>query len=133
MLAHSHGYYDFTDRMESPARGGTAAHGRHHQGELATQHDLAPTRKPECVSCSERLDEKSVRLVAGLTVQQLSAALDSVEWRNPGVDANALRGLKFSAALPDPLAKETLSVRLGDSETAESVVAEARTIIMQQR
>jgi ATP-dependent helicase Lhr and Lhr-like helicase len=69
----------------------------------------------------------------GLTVQQLSAALDSIEWRNPGVDSNALRGLKFSAALPEPLARETLSARLGDSENAQSVVGEARTIIMQQR
>lgn len=29
--------------------------------------------------------------VIGTAVEQPSAALDSIEWRNPGVDANSLR------------------------------------------
>ena len=68
---------------------------------------------PSVVDPRQRIDEKSIRLLPGVTVTEFSAALTAVEWRDPEVDANALRGLKFSAALPSELATQTLGVRLG--------------------
>ncbi|STZ43977.1 DEAD/DEAH box helicase [Mycolicibacterium gilvum] len=79
----------------------------------------------------QRIDEKSIRLLPGVTVAEFSAALAAVEWRDPEVDANALRGLKFSAALPVELGTQTLSARIGDIGIAESVLAEAHTIVKQ--
>ena len=69
---------------------------------------------PSVVDPRQRIDEKSVRLLPGVTVQEFSAALAGVEWTEPVADENALRGLKFSAALPGELARETLGARLGD-------------------
>ena len=77
----------------------------------------------------QRIDEKSVRLLPGVTVAEFSAALAAVEWRAPEVDTNALRGLKFSAALPEALAKQTLSARLGDIPRATDVSAQSRSIV----
>ncbi|GGT53962.1 hypothetical protein GCM10010271_67380 [Streptomyces kurssanovii] len=42
----------------------------------------------------------------------------------PDVDERALRGLKFSEALPPRLAEATLSARLADTESATAVLAE---------
>lgn len=42
----------------------------------------------------------------------------------PEVDEKALAGLKFSDALPRPLAVKTLATRLADVEHAESVLNE---------
>lgn len=42
----------------------------------------------------------------------------------PGVDERALRGLKFSDALPPRLAEATLSSRLADTESAAAVLKE---------
>lgn len=55
---------------------------------------------PRLIDPRQRIDEKSVRLLPGITVAKFSEAVGAVEWRDPVVDANALRGLKFSAALP---------------------------------
>ena len=66
---------------------------------------------PTIVDPRQRIDEKSVRLMSGVTVREFSEAMAAVEWRDPDVDANALRGLKFSSALPEDLAKRTLSAR----------------------
>ena len=86
---------------------------------------------PSVVDPRQRIDEKSIRLLPGVTVAEFSAALSDVQWRDPEVDAHALRGLKFSAALPVELATQTLSARIGDIGIAESVLAEAHTIVKQ--
>jgi len=84
---------------------------------------------PSVVDPRQRIDEKSIRLQPGVTVAELSAALSDVQWRDPDVDENALRGLKFSAALPSELAKQTLAARLGDIQHAREVLAEKRSIV----
>lgn len=84
---------------------------------------------PTVVDPRQRIDEKSVRLLPGLTVQELSQALVEVEWREPAVDAAALRGLKFSSALPPDLARHTLAARIGDIPSALAVINESRSIV----
>lgn len=49
--------------------------------------------------------------------------------RDPDADVNALRGLKFSAALPPELAQQTLAACLGDAEHAREVLVEKRSIV----
>lgn len=66
---------------------------------------LAPQR--------QRVDGESIRLYPDLTVDALSAALadvrTSTDRPQPVVDARAVAGLKFSAAIPDKLARRTLA------------------------
>lgn len=83
---------------------------------------------PLVVDPRQRIDEKSVRLRPGVSVQELTASLAAIEWRDPEVDANALRGLKFSAALPGDLAVKTLSARLGDRASAKEVLTQDRAV-----
>ncbi|MBV5246744.1 DEAD/DEAH box helicase [Mycolicibacterium sp. PAM1] len=83
---------------------------------------------PSVVDPRQRIDEKSIRLLPGVTVAEFSAALSDVQWRDPEVDANAMRGLKFSAALPSKLATQTLGARLGDKQHASAVLTEKRSI-----
>lgn len=84
---------------------------------------------PGLVDPRQRIDEKSVRLLPGVSVPEFADAAAAVEWRDPLVDANAVRGLKFSAALPLELAVATLGARLGDRVAARSAHAEARSIV----
>mgnify|MGYP003607843038 FL=1 len=84
---------------------------------------------PRLIDPRQRIDEKSVRLLPGIGVAEFSEAVGTVEWRDPVVDANAVRGLKFSAALPPELAVATLAARLGDGHNARGVFAEKRVII----
>ncbi len=77
----------------------------------------------------QRLDEKSVRLLPGVGVAEFAAAVAGIELADPEVDAGALRGLKFSAALPPELAARTLSARLGDRERAGAVATEQRVVV----
>ena len=84
---------------------------------------------PKLVDPRQRIDEKSVRLLPGISVQTFQDAIGAVEWRDPFVDANAVRGLKFSAALPLELATETLGARIGDDAAAQAVFAEPRSIV----
>lgn len=84
---------------------------------------------PTIVDPRQRIDEKSLRLLPGVTVGELSAALAAVEWLEPPVDANALRGLKFSSALPPELARATLSARIGDQARATAVLGDGRRIL----
>lgn len=84
---------------------------------------------PSVLDPRQRIDEKSVRLLPGVSVQEFSAALAGVELRDPDVDANALRGLKFSSALPGELAVNTLSARLGDRANAADVVSQDRAVL----
>ncbi len=84
---------------------------------------------PTLIDPRQRIDEKSVRLLPGVTIAEFSAALLGVQWRDPDVDVNALRGLKFSAALPPGLAMQTLGARLGDEGAARTVVVQPRQIV----
>lgn len=84
---------------------------------------------PSVIDRRQRIDEKSVRLLPGVTVQEFSAAIASAEWSDPAVDAKALRALKFSSALPTELATGTLAARLGDVQRAEAVAAEKLSIV----
>ncbi|PND55338.1 ATP-dependent helicase [Mycobacterium sp. ENV421] len=84
---------------------------------------------PTVVDPRQRIDEKSIRLLPDVTVQEFGAAVATMEWRDPVVDLNAIRGLKFSAALPDELAKHTLAARLSDLPHARGVSTEARSIV----
>lgn len=84
---------------------------------------------PTIVDPRQRIDEKSMRLLPGITAQEFGAAVADIEWRDPLVDANALRGLKFSSALPEHLAKQTLGARLSDTPHAREVSTEARSIV----
>lgn len=54
------------------------------------------------------------------------AVLDSGNRPLPAVDARAVKGLKFSAALPVELAQRTLAVRAVDAVGAETVLGEKR-------
>lgn len=84
---------------------------------------------PTIVDPRQRIDEKSMRLLPGVTVREFSKALAAVEWRDPDIDTNALRGLKFSSALPDELAKRTLSARLADRPHAVKVSTERLSLV----
>ena len=86
---------------------------------------------PKLVDPRQKIDEKSVRLLPGVTVAEFGDAVAAVEWRDPLVDANAVRGLKFSAALPTELATATLAARIGDLIAAQSVLAEQRVIAVE--
>jgi ATP-dependent Lhr-like helicase len=84
---------------------------------------------PTIVDPRQRIDEKSVRLLPGVSVREFSEALLAVEWRDPTVNTNALRGLKFSSALPDDLAKRTMSTRLADRPHAVEVSSQRLSIV----
>ncbi|KAA0110612.1 DEAD/DEAH box helicase [Mycolicibacterium sp. P1-5] len=88
---------------------------------------------PAIVDPRQRIDEKSVRLLPGVTIQEVGAAIAAVEWRDPAIDSNALKGLKFSAALPEGLAKQTLGARLGDAAHAHAVSTETRSIVKESQ
>lgn len=85
--------------------------------------DLVPQR--------QRLGAESIRLHGELTIETIRDGLESVratdDRRLPAVDRRALDGLKFSAALPDDLARRTLSVRAADVQHATQVLAEKVT------
>lgn len=86
--------------------------------------DLVPPR--------QRIGAESLRLHADLTVADIREGLAAL--RNgrsrplPAVDAGALRGLKFSAALPEHLARATLAVRAIDAAGADTVLGERTQI-----
>ena len=84
---------------------------------------------PKLVDPRQRIDEKSIRLLPHVTISEFGEALTAIEWQDPAVDANAVRGLKFSSALPPALAVATLGARIGDSDAAQSVVSEQRSIV----
>jgi ATP-dependent Lhr-like helicase len=84
---------------------------------------------PGIVDPRQRLDEKSIRLLPGVTVSEFTDVLTAVQWHDPEVDENALRGLKFSAALPKELAIHTLGARLGDEPHAQETAADKLSIL----
>ncbi|MFZ2527667.1 MAG: DEAD/DEAH box helicase [Rhodococcus sp. (in: high G+C Gram-positive bacteria)] len=83
---------------------------------------------PDLIDPRQRIDEKSLRLLPEVTAHDVSAALTRIAWRTPLVAANAVSGLKFSAALPPGLAEQTLAERLGDDLGARRAAEVPRTI-----
>lgn len=84
---------------------------------------------PDVVDPRQRIDEKSIRLLPDVSAERFAAALATVEWTDPPVDEAALRGLKFSAALPRGLAMHTVGARLGDVQSAMDVVNGPRMVV----
>lgn len=82
----------------------------------------------ELVPPRQRIGAESIRLHSDLTVeaikQGLATARGLADRPLPAIDRRALDGLKFSAALPDDLARRTLSVRAVDTEHAAQVLGE---------
>jgi len=73
-----------------------------------------------------RFDDSSVRLRSDLTLEMWRSATMDAHHRLclPEVDERAMKGLKFSAALPVRLAEATLAARMADLESAAIVLAE---------
>ncbi|WP_280447663.1 DEAD/DEAH box helicase [Nocardia cyriacigeorgica] len=82
--------------------------------------DLIPAR--------QRIGAESLRLHSDLTVADIRSGLSRLRATGPrplpAVDTNALRGLKFSAALPEHLARATLAARISDPAGALVVLSE---------
>jgi len=75
---------------------------------------------------AQRVDDLSIRLRADLRPSSWRGVIDPVRDRLclPEVDEKALTGLKFSEALPRPLAVATLARRLADLDHARAVLVE---------
>lgn len=76
---------------------------------------------------SQRVDDLSIRLRPDLRPQTWSSAVKELRGQLclPEIDDKALSGLKFSEALPRPLAVATLATRLADLAHAAAVLAES--------
>jgi ATP-dependent Lhr-like helicase len=80
---------------------------------------------PEMVDPKQRIGDRAIRLRSSLTPQEITAALSEVsELHSPEVNEQAVRGLKFAAALPDELAVRTVSERLTDRRGARRALTE---------
>ncbi len=81
---------------------------------------------PMAVSPHRRVNAQWIRLRDDLTAEDwASAVVDAKEGLSlPEVDGYALRGLKFSEALPPRLAEATLAARTADEEGARLTLAE---------
>jgi ATP-dependent Lhr-like helicase len=75
---------------------------------------------------TQRVDDHSIRLRPDLRPTSWRGVIDLVRDRLclPEVDEKALTGLKFSEALPRPLAVATLATRLADLDHARAVLME---------
>ncbi|MGK5556723.1 DEAD/DEAH box helicase, partial [Actinomadura kijaniata] len=72
----------------------------------------------------QRPTDLYVRLREDLTPDMWKAARAEAPLVLPDIDPRAVRGLKFSAALPEHLATATVATRLADLPNAEKVLAE---------
>lgn len=83
---------------------------------------------PKLVPTRQRIGAESLRLHQDLSVAEIKdelSAIRSSELRPlPSIDARALSGLKFSAALPESMARQTLAVRTADYLGATSVLTD---------
>lgn len=83
---------------------------------------------PDLFEPAQRINEKAIRLRSGLDIAELGKLRTGRTLVPPRVNPNALAGLKFSTALPQALAMDTLARRLGNPSVAKSVIAERRQI-----
>lgn len=91
----------------------------------STLHQLRPSS-----GAAAHVEDRSIRLLPGLDREAVSEALSKpVSTLLPDVDARAAQGLKFAAALPEDLARETVALRLTDGVGMENVLAEPRVFI----
>ncbi|GLZ51337.1 DEAD/DEAH box helicase [Actinomycetospora sp. NBRC 106378] len=86
---------------------------------------------PSLVDPAQRFGDQVVRLRHGLDPRKAAEALRAagdVDLVAPPVNDQAVRGLKFSAALPVEMARRTVSERLVDRSGARAVLGETRSI-----
>lgn len=74
-------------------------------------------------------DHAHVTVAERLGVAEIRRVAERLDATPPVVDAAALEGLKFSAALPLTLAKATLAARLGDGGGAKVVAGEPLVLV----
>ena len=76
---------------------------------------------------AQRVDDLSIRLRADVRPSAWRDLVDAAQDRLglPEVDEKALAGLKFSEALPRPLAVATLAARLANLTYARAVLMES--------
>jgi ATP-dependent Lhr-like helicase len=81
---------------------------------------------PSVIVPHRRTNGDWIRLREDLTPSRWQAALRDAQENLalPEVDGHAIRGLKFSEALPSRLAEATLAARLMDATGAETVLTE---------
>lgn len=89
---------------------------------------------PDLVLPRQRIGAESLRLHSDLSVGDIRRGLaalraSSGERPLPLVDKNALKGLKFAAALPEELARRTLAARTVNKPAAETVIHEKAQIV----
>ncbi len=81
---------------------------------------------PELADQSQKVSDLGLRLHGGLTVDEIQRGLARARSQEkkplPTVPLDALRGLKFSAALPNDLARQTLANRMADVNGALSTL-----------
>lgn len=83
---------------------------------------------PDLVPPRQRIGAESLRLHSDLAVADIRSGLAALRAAGsgplPAVDSGALRGLKFSAALPEHLARQTLAARTVDRLGAVTALAD---------
>ncbi|HEY2764155.1 MAG TPA: DEAD/DEAH box helicase [Pseudonocardiaceae bacterium] len=86
----------------------------------------------DLVDPHQRLGDRTVRMRRDRDPGEAADALWTIgpaDIVDPAVQAGALAGLKFSAALPGELARATLAARFADRRSAERVLTENHTIV----
>jgi ATP-dependent helicase Lhr and Lhr-like helicase len=78
---------------------------------------------------SDGVSDFCFRLSGEIPTSELSRALASVNLANPIPDPAAVRGLKFSDALPEALATQTLSARLANPVAAQATLDRPRAFV----
>ena len=83
----------------------------------------------------QQFTDAHIRLRTDLTADMWKAGTADAAERLclPDIDERALKGLKFSEALPERLALATLATRLADLDAAASVLAESARLSITQR
>lgn len=77
----------------------------------------------------QRINDRALRLKSGEDLRAVSAKLTEISsLARPEADAHAIRGLKFSTALPAELAAATAAERLSDFVGANKVLGEQRKL-----
>lgn len=86
---------------------------------------------PGIVDPRQRIGDRAIRLRRDVDLHQavaeLTAAVHTTP-QHPAVDARAVAGLKFSAALPEDLARATVGERLGDPDGARAALGDGHVL-----
>ncbi|GDY33050.1 DEAD/DEAH box helicase [Gandjariella thermophila] len=85
---------------------------------------------PAVVDERQRIGDSALRLRPDLSLDDAARILrQPSDLRLPDINEKALAGLKFSAALPEDLARETVAARLADTTGAATVLDEPRKFV----